>query len=60
MEGDERAAAHPRMDFAEWFVLTCALPRHVMPGLVPGISLSKTRRTLKNPWMPGTSPGMTA
>ena len=38
---------------------TLARCSHVMPGLVPGISLSKPRRTLKNAWMPGTSPGMT-
>ena len=38
---------------------TLAPCSHVMPGLVPGISLSKIRRTLKNAWMPGTSPGMT-
>ena len=28
-----------------------------MPGLVPGISLHRFRRTAA--WMPGTSPGMT-
>ena len=39
---------------------TLARCSHVMPGLVPGISLSKPRRTQKNAWMPGTSPGMTA